>query len=316
MKHAERLYNAIEFKPVDRPPHFELMFELCEEAFGIPRPTGMEYQLKDSKELEKVFRQCGEIYAKTVERYQWDAVTLWCPRNGDGSTIYDFTQYLMDYLGEDITVIPPVWNSVVCIETIEDYMQFSIDLLEEPHKVHDMAKRLLERGLRNAEGHLNAGCKIICLPCDSAFNGGPFMSPDDFAEFTIPYLKELIDYIHGRGAKAIFHSDGYLMPILEQIVEVKPDVIHSIDPMAGMDIAEVKKITYGKAALMGNVKCSSLQDGKDEEIKESVDYALEHASKGSGFIFSSSNCVFKGLPLQNYEKMLGYYWDFVNNRMK
>ena len=106
------------------------------------------------------------------------------------------------------------------------------------------------------------------------------------------------------------------MPILEQIVEVKPDVIHSIDPMAGMDIAEVKKITYGKAALMGNVKCSSLQDGKDEEIKESVDYALEHASKGSGFIFSSSNCVFKGLPLQNYEKMLGYYWDFVNNRMK
>ena len=217
MKHAERLYNAIEFKPVDRPPHFELMFELCEEAFGIPGPTGMEYQLKDSKELEKVFRQCGEIYAKTVEKYQWDAVTLWCPRNGDGSTIYDFTQYLMDYLGEDITVIPPVWNSVVCIETIEDYMQFSIDLLEEPHKVHDMAKRLLERGLRNAEGHLNAGCKIICLPCDSAFNGGPFMSPDDFAEFTIPYLKELIDYIHGRGAKAIFHSDGYLMPILEQI---------------------------------------------------------------------------------------------------
>ena len=140
------------------------------------------------------------------------------------------------------------------------------------------------------------------------------MSPDDFAEFTIPYLKELIDYIHSRGAKVIFHSDGYLMPILELIMQTEPDVIHSIDPMAGMDIAKVKEVTYGKVALMGNVKCSALQDGSEEEIKESVFYALEHGSKGSGFIFSSSNCIFKGLPLNNYEKMLKYYWEYVRNQ--
>ena len=202
----------------------------------------------------------------------------------------------------------------MCLETIDDYMQFSIDLLEDPDKVHDMAKALCERGIRNAAGHLDAGCELLCMPCDSAFNGGPFMSPDHYAEFTIPYMKEIIDYIHGRGAKVIFHSDGYLMPILNQIIETGPDVIHSIDPMAGMDIAEVKELTYGKCALMGNVKCSALQDGKDEEIKESVEYALHHGMKGSGFIFSTSNCVFKGLPLKNYETMLEYFHEYLSRR--
>lgn len=313
MTKKERLDHAINFEPVDRPPHFELMFELCDEAFGIARPDDKIVRTLSGTSKIKMFNQYAEIYKQTVDTYDWDAVTLWCPRNDDGSTLYEFSQYVIDYLGKDITVIPPVWNSVVCLETVEDYMQFSVDLMDEPNKVHDMAKYLLERSLRNAEGHINAGCNLLCLPCDSAFNGGPFMSPDNYAEFTIPYLKQLIKYIHERGAKVIFHSDGYLMPILKMIMETEPDVIHSIDPMAGMDIAEVKKITYGTVALMGNVNCSVLQDGSDEKLKESVEYALKHGAKGSGFIFSSSNCIFKGLPLKNYEKMLQYYHNYIKS---
>jgi hypothetical protein len=36
--------------------------------------------------------------------------------------------------------------------------------------------------------------------------------------------------------------------------------------MAGMDIKQVKELTYGKMALMGNVQCSYLYDCSDERI--------------------------------------------------
>jgi uroporphyrinogen decarboxylase len=74
--------------------------------------------------------------------------------------------------------------------------------------------------------------------------------------------------------------------------------------MAGMDIREVKQRTYGRIALMGNVQCSLLQDGPDEALAASARYCLEHGRPGGGYIFSSSNTIFQGLPLRNYEFML------------
>jgi uroporphyrinogen decarboxylase len=98
------------------------------------------------------------------------------------------------------------------------------------------------------------------------------------------------------------------MKFMEQIIDMRPDYLHSIDPMAGMDIKIIKKMRYHKIVPMGNVQCNFLQDGSDEEIIESAKYCLDNAAEGGGYIFSTSNTVFKGLPLRNDEVMLDYYW--------
>jgi uroporphyrinogen decarboxylase len=104
--------------------------------------------------------------------------------------------------------------------------------------------------------------------------------------------------------KVIFHSDGNLMPVLDQILDIGPEMLQSIDPLAGMDIAEVKRLTYGRMALMGNVQCDFLQEGPDEKIAESAKYAIRHGSPGGGYVYSSSNTIFRGLPLKNYVFMV------------
>lgn len=58
---------------------------------------------------------------------------------------------------------------------------------------------------------------------------------------------------------------------------------------------------------MGNVQCSLLQEGPLEAIRESALYCLEHASPGGGYIYGTSNTIFKGMPLDNYEYMLNVY---------
>jgi uroporphyrinogen decarboxylase len=84
--------------------------------------------------------------------------------------------------------------------------------------------------------------------------------------------------------------------------------------MAGMDIAEVKRRSQNKMALMGNVQCNLLQDGPKEAIRESALYCLENASPGGGYIFSTSNTVFPGMPLEHYEYMLEVYREFCNSK--
>jgi uroporphyrinogen decarboxylase len=38
------------------------------------------------------------------------------------------------------------------------------------------------------------------------------------------------------------------MPILDQLVECEPHALHSIDPQAGVDLAEVKRLVGDKVA--------------------------------------------------------------------
>ena len=63
-------------------------------------------------------------------------------------------------------------------------------------------------------------------------------------------------------------------------------------------------------ALMGNVQCNLLQDGPDAAIRDSALYCLENASPGGGYIFSTSNTIFPGMPLANYEYMLKVFDEF------
>ena len=94
------------------------------------------------------------------------------------------------------------------------------------------------------------------------------------------------------------------MPILDQLVEANPHAIHSLDPMAGVDIAKVKKLVGDKVCLIGNVNCALLQTGTDEQVIESAKYCLTHGKPNGGYIYSTSNVPFKGLELKRYQLVL------------
>lgn len=128
-----------------------------------------------------------------------------------------------------------------------------------------------------------------------------------FAEFVTPYLARIIEAIHDLGLKAILHSDGDLRKILDQLVSTGIDGYQSIDPQGHMDIAEVKRQYGERLILMGNVRSAALQDSSPEIIRESVDYAITNGKPGGRYIFSTSNCIFEGMPLENYHIMLKEY---------
>lgn len=158
------------------------------------------------------------------------------------------------------------------------------------------------------------------LCSDYCFNVNPFFSPEQFDEFIVPYLKEVIAEYRKMGYYTIKHTDGNIMPILKQMADCKPDAIHSLDPQGGVSIPEVRKIIGSDIALVGNVNCGLLQTGTDEECREDVMRSLkEGMENGRGYIFSTSNCAYTGLSLERYEMMIdlwrkyGNYEDYGKN---
>src|SRR4030042_1573150 len=100
------------------------------------------------------------------------------------------------------------------------------------------------------------------------------------------------------GFYVIKHTDGNIMPILDQLVQSGPHALHSLDPQGRVDIAKIKEICGSKLCLVGNVNCGLLDTGTDEEVIASAKYALKYGMPGGGYIFSTSNCVYTGMKLQ------------------
>mgnify|MGYP001546879967 CR=1 FL=1 len=125
-----------------------------------------------------------------------------------------------------------------------------------------------------------------------------------FAEFITPYLVQLVRAYREMGFYVIKHTDGNIMPIVDQLLAAQPHALHSLDPQAGIDIAEIKRLYGDSVCLIGNVNCGMLDTGTDEQVVESTRYALRQGMPGGGYIFSSSNCIYTGMRLSRYELML------------
>jgi uroporphyrinogen decarboxylase len=302
MNGRQRMLKAISFEEPDRPPHFEMVFDLPRQAFGLTPHYRWHEVPTDPVQKEIQISDWLKIYERLIGDFGWDAIQVFAPpQDPDG------VRRVRKALGDQVMVGAIVWKAIWSIDIIPDWERFSEDLIENPGSIVDQAEKLCLAAEQLIDRLTEAGAEFIMMASDVGFNGGPFISPGHFRQVVTPYLHRLCQHVTRRGAIPMMHTDGMIMSILDQIMEAGPKVLQSIDPMAGMDIAAVKKLTYGKMALMGNVQCSYLEQGPEEAIRRSALCCLDQASPGGGYIYSSSNTIFDGVPLRNYLVMLEIY---------
>jgi uroporphyrinogen decarboxylase len=307
MTPRERFIAALERRPLTgRVPHFELVFFLTMEAFGRVHPIHRSYAQWDQmeeKEREMHRRDMADLYIMTAERFGHDAIFLH-PNPDTVEEACRLIAIIRERTGDRYFLMMH-GDATFAIPDGERLSEFCYRIADDAEAVHREARELLEAWVANGEMlKKHGGLDGFALCSDYCFNEGPFLSPDMFAEFITPYLKELIARYRAMGFYTIKHTDGDIRPILDQLVESGPHALHSIDPQAGVDIAEVKRQYGDRMCLIGNVNCGLLQSGTPDEIRENVRYALRHGMPGGGYIFSTSNCVYTGLPLERYEIML------------
>ena len=312
MQPRERFIAALERRPITGlVPHFELVFFLTMEAFGKVHPSHRYYsQWGQMEEKERALHrsEMADIYIATAERYGHSAIFI----HPNPDTIEE-TLYLVDLIRErtgDRYYIMRHGDATFSIPSGSEMMAFAERLADDPDDLKREAQAMVENAIRHAEDwrkhrdRNGIGLDGFALCADYCFNVGPFMSPRHFEEFVTPYLAKLTKAYRDMGYYVIKHTDGNIMPIIDQLVSTKPHALHSLDPQAGVDIAEVKRLYGDQLCLIGNVNCAMLDTGTPEQIDEAVRYSLRHGMPGGGYIFSTSNCIYTGMPLASYERML------------
>jgi uroporphyrinogen decarboxylase len=308
MTPRERAIAALELRQPDMVPHFELEMQLTQEYFGrtFASPAEWDEAGKSVAARRSLLERDAALFCRIADEFDYCIIFYsWTHR----PTREDYVEGIrvLRELDAGRRLIMAHGDTTLGIPDGDHYMQFSIDLFERADELKEEQVRRNEEALAGSRELREAGLDGFILCSDYCFNSGPFMSPAMFSEFVTPYLSRLVKGYRELGAWVIKHTDGNIMPILDQLVSCKPHGLHSIDPMAGMDIAEVKRLAGGKVCLVGNVNCALMQTGTTGDILESCRYAMESGKPGGGYIFSTSNVVFKGMPRASYDLMMDYY---------
>ena len=305
MNGKERLQAVFDGKIPDKVPHFELVFQLEKEAFGETWPGKDELDKATPKECEHLLGRYLDLWEKIIERYGWAAVHL--PTSLCGHFEGEVIPRGRKRFGDRVMIFDFNGMGTFWMLPGDEMMDFAISIYEEPEATHEQAKKKMKDSIELAKYQVDQGVDFICINSDYGYNQGSFISPKMFSEFVTPYLTEIVGKMHDFGTKAILHSDGDLRLILDQLVSTGLDGYQSVDPQGHMDIAEVKKAYGSRLILMGNVQCSLLQEVDEALIRKSVDYCMTHGKPEGRYIFSTSNCIFAGMPLESYHIMLSEY---------
>ena len=307
MMPRERFAKALDRKPLSgRVPHFELVFFLTMETLGKVHPSHRLYKQwfqmsEDERQLHR--EDMADIFIDTADRFEHSAIFLH-PNPNTLKEALTLIETVREKSGDRyfLMIHGDATYSVPHGDVMAD---FSYRLIDEPDAVKAEADRRVDEKLSAAETLSRQGMLDgFALCSDYCFNTGPFLSPDQFAEFVAPYLTRLIGGYREMGFYVIKHTDGNIMPILDQLVEAGPHALHSLDPQGGIDIAEVKRLVGDRICLCGNVNCGLLQTGTEEEVVESARYALKSGMPNGGYVYCTSNCVYTGMALERYELML------------
>jgi uroporphyrinogen decarboxylase len=301
----QQFIMALERKtPPGLVPHMELVFFLTEELLGQKHPLHMDWtgwEEKSDAEKEKRRRLCARIYADSTEKLGQSAVFLHAP--GGIQDHIRMTEIIREEYGDRFFIMVH-GDATYSIPGGERYLEFVYMLQDRPEEAKEKAAAMVETALERGRALVDGGIDGFALCADYCFNQNPFMPPDWFAVFVAPYLTRLCTEYRKMGAYVIKHTDGNIMPILDQLVAAGPHALHSLDPQARVDIRQVKEMVGDQVCLIGNVNCGLLQTGTEEEVRESAGYALRWGMPGGGYIFATSNCIYPGLPLERYMIML------------
>lgn len=179
----------------------------------------------------------------------------------------------------------------------------------------DLTFEWLDAGNRNQLRKVAAVADPEILPIvltydDIAYKGGMIISPDWLRQGWTEGLKKLVSAWHTRDTKCIFHSDGKLWDIMDDLVDAGIDGLNPLEVMADMTVKKVRE-RYPHLFLTGGIDVSQLLPfGTPEEVGEVCRQTIADAD-GRGYLMGSSTEIHWDVPLENAQAMFETAWEMA-----
>jgi uroporphyrinogen decarboxylase len=181
---------------------------------------------------------------------------------------------------------------------------FSYALADDPGLVDTVLGRYADWTIAVVRHLRDVGVDFVWTFDDMAYKTGPMFSVQTLRKVFMPHLRRVADAIKNEGLPWIFHSDGDLMLLLDDLLTLGFDGLHPLEP-GPMNIVVVKERYGHRLCLIGNIDLHyTLTMGTPEEVEEEVRQRISALAPGGGYMISSANSITSYCKLENVQAMV------------
>lgn len=156
------------------------------------------------------------------------------------------------------------------------------DIYESPDRLGELIDLLVEMNLVAIERYAAAGVDGIFWPDDWGLQDRLMISPDKWREIWKPRYARVYQAAHEAGLQTFLHSCGYIVDILDDLIEAGLDVIQ-MDQQENMGLAELGERFGGRLTFFCPVDIqNTMARGNPEEIRAYCRKMVEHLARPEG----------------------------------
>jgi uroporphyrinogen decarboxylase len=184
--------------------------------------------------------------------------------------------------------------------------EFLVDLVRRKEMAHFLLDRLAAFARRNAQTLAWAGVDVLALDDDVGMPGAMMMSPATWREFFKPRLVGIIEAARAvkPDIRVIYHSDGHIEPILDDLVEIGIAALNPLQP-EHMDALRIRRRFGSRLALWGTVgRQTTFSFADPEEIRQEVRTRIETLGRMGLVLCPAYDIDEPDIPWANVEAFL------------
>ncbi len=182
------------------------------------------------------------------------------------------------------------------------------DLAEDHPGAHELADRMVAHNLHGIERYLECGVDCITFGNDWGGQDRLLIHPDMWRRFFKPRYARMFEPIRDAGVHVWFHTDGWTLDILEDLIEIGVTVLNPQHDCMGP--RRVGEIVGGRVCIRTDIDRQwVIPFGTPEGIREAVKEAIE--------VFGNFNggCLLHGevgpdVPFENIEALYSAFYEY------
>ncbi len=178
-----------------------------------------------------------------------------------------------------------------------------LDVYDDPETMHAVMQRILSVQIPFCEIVCKEDFDVLYIAHDICSRNGAMLSPKQLREFHLDYTRPLVEIAHAAGKKVWYHTDGYVLPILDLLVEYGFDGVNPLEPR--YNDGEEFMHRFGNDLMLygGGDNCVIIPDKTPEEVRAHVRHQFETFGQSGRFIFSTHD-IPSHCPDENLEAMV------------
>lgn len=133
------------------------------------------------------------------------------------------------------------------LQYLRGFENLMCDMADDEPLLYELIDQIDEHNLKIVKRYCEAGVDIVEVPEDLGAEQSMIISKDMFRRFIKPSYQKIVSEIKKNNVLASIHSDGYIVDIIEDLLEVGMDIINPQDLCNGID--NIRRTMKGKACI-------------------------------------------------------------------